>query len=138
MTNEQVAALASYIKLWNPYGVPAGLHRQVNAEARLAFLDKNVPDERKMTKFYGVGEINLRRIVQSVAESDFNNLVEMQNKFDAEMAKYRAREESLIDDEYALYVHTISRHNDSAKYDRRKKIKPIMTRAEFVDTLPTI
>ena len=139
MTSAQVASLAKYIKNWSS-ACPCGLHLQDNAEARLAFLDKNVPDERKMLKFYGVGELGLRRIVVNVAERDFDDLVEMQNQFDSQMEKYRARADELIDEQYGLYVRCLTKHNlDATKgYDRRKKVKPIMTRAEFVATLPQI
>jgi hypothetical protein len=113
---------------------------QDNAEARLAFLDKNVPDERKMLKFYGIGELGLRRIVKLVAERSGDDLVEMQNQFDSQMEKYRARADELIDEQYGVYVRGLTEHNlDATKgYDRRKKVKAIMTRAEFVATLPKI
>jgi len=139
MTTDQAKALANYISNWSS-GCPHGLHLQDNAEARLAFLDKNVPDERKMLKFYCVGELNLRRIVQCVAERSDVDLVEMQNQFDAEMAKYRARVNELIDEQYGVYVRCLMKHNTDAikGYDRRKKVKSIMTRSEFVATLPVI
>lgn len=136
MTTEAIQSLANFNKYLSG-GCPCGLHNQGNIEARVAFLEKNVPTLQMLRKHYLVGEMGLHAIINRVASGNYENLDESQAKVDAILSGYRSRIAELQAEAYAHYVRIVQKHNDKARHDRRMKAKEAISLEAFVSKMPT-
>lgn len=131
-------ALQAHALLLSNYGLPSGAHLQTKIEERVAFLDKWMPIYQQMTKFYHVGDIDLRSILSKVAESDWHDLAQMEIMFAEKMSRYRARKDQIIDDGFAAYINNLNRYNEKYRYHARIKQKIAMSKEAFIASLPAV
>lgn len=131
-------ALQAHALLLSNYGLPSGAHLQTKIEERVAFLDKWMPIYQQMTKFYHVGDLDLRSILSKVAESDWHDLAQMEIMFAEKMSRYRARKDQIIDDGFAAYINNLNRYNEKYRYHARIKQKIAMSKEAFIASLPAV